>query len=282
MGLALAAAIKGYQCIFTMPDKMSQEKIDALRALGAEVIVTPTQVDHHDPRSYHSVALRLSREIPNSVFPNQYENPANADAHYKTTGPEIWEQTEGEGHARRHRRRHRRHHYGSGAISSRRRIRRSASSAPIRRARFLPRCFRPASKPQPQPYKVEGIGQDEMPANVDFSVIDEIHAVSDKDAFLRTRLLARSEGIFAGGSAGAALHVALKAAERLDGEGRRRRHHSGLRHALSEQDLQRQLDEGESVPRAAVQVRAGQVVRDKVRRTKDWSRFRWESPSRTP
>ena len=95
MGLALAAAIKGYQCIFTMPDKMSQEKIDALRALGAEVIVTPTQVDHHDPRSYHSVALRLSREIPNSVFPNQYQNPANADAHYETTGPEIWEQTEG-------------------------------------------------------------------------------------------------------------------------------------------------------------------------------------------
>src|SRR6188508_1783774 len=95
MGLALAAALKGYQCIFTMPDKMSQEKIDALRALGAEVIVTPTQVEHHDPRSYHSVAHRLSREIPNSVFPNQYQNPANADAHYESTGPEIWEQTEG-------------------------------------------------------------------------------------------------------------------------------------------------------------------------------------------
>ena len=95
MGLALAAVIKGYQCIFTMPDKMSQEKIDALRALGAEVIVTPTQVDHHDPRSYHSVALRLSREIPNSIFPNQYENPANTLAHYRTTGPEIWDQTEG-------------------------------------------------------------------------------------------------------------------------------------------------------------------------------------------
>src|SRR3989442_7180053 len=95
MGLALAAAIKGYQCIFTMPDKMSQEKIDALRAVGAEVIVTPTQFDQRDPRSYHSVALRLSREIPNNIFPNQYENPSNADAHYQTTGPEIWEQTEG-------------------------------------------------------------------------------------------------------------------------------------------------------------------------------------------
>src|SRR5882672_2551812 len=95
MGLALAAAIKGYQCIFTMPDKMSQEKIDGLRALGAEVIVTPTQVDHHDPRSYHSVAERLSREIANSIYPNQYENPANTEAHYRTTGPEIWQQTEG-------------------------------------------------------------------------------------------------------------------------------------------------------------------------------------------
>ena len=95
MGLALAATIKGYQCIFTMPDKMSQEKIDSLRALGAEVIVTPTEVDHHDPRSYHSVALRLSREIPNSIYPNQYENPANTQAHYETTGPEIWQQTDG-------------------------------------------------------------------------------------------------------------------------------------------------------------------------------------------
>src|SRR5437016_12277841 len=95
MGLALAAAIKGYPCIFTMPDKMSRERCDALRALGAEVIVTPSQVDHHDPRSYHSVALRLSREIPNSIYPNQYENPANTEAHYRTTGPEIWEQTEG-------------------------------------------------------------------------------------------------------------------------------------------------------------------------------------------
>ncbi len=95
MGLALAAAVKGYQCIFTIPDKMSQEKIDTLRAIGAEVIVTPTQVEHHDPRSYHSVALRLNNEIPNSIFPNQYENLSNSEAHYETTGPEIWEQTEG-------------------------------------------------------------------------------------------------------------------------------------------------------------------------------------------
>src|SRR5438128_10130894 len=96
MGLALAAAIKGYRCIFTMPDKMSQEKIDALRALGAEVIVTPTEVDHDDPRSYHYVALRLSSEIPNNIYPNQYENPANTEAHYETTGPASWQQTEGQ------------------------------------------------------------------------------------------------------------------------------------------------------------------------------------------
>src|SRR4030095_12434368 len=95
MGLALACAIKGYQCIFTMPDKLSQEKIDSLRALGAEVIVQTTQVEHNDPRSYHSVALRLSREIPNSIFPNQYENPANAQSHYDTTGPESWDQSGG-------------------------------------------------------------------------------------------------------------------------------------------------------------------------------------------
>ena len=197
-----------------MPDKMSQEKIDALRALGAEVIVTPTQVDHHDPRSYHSVALRLSREIPNSVFPNQYENPANADAHYQTTGPEIWEQTEGKVT-------HVVIGVGTGGtITGVARFLKEKNPA-IRiigadpQGSIFAEMFQTGKKPQAQPYKVEGIGQDEMPGNVDFSVIDEIHAVSDKDAFLRTRLLARTEGIFAGGSAGAALHVALKLAERL-------------------------------------------------------------------
>src|SRR6185369_7125312 len=214
MGLALAAAIKGYQCIFTMPDKMSQEKIDALRALGAEVIVTPTQVEHNDPRSYHSVALRLSREIPNSIFPNQYENPANAQAHYETTGPEIWEQTEGKVT-------HVVIGVGTGGtitgvarfLKEKNPNIRIIGADPL--GSIFAEMFRTGKKPQIQPFKVEGIGQDEMPANVDFSVIDEIHAVSDKDAFLRTRVLARSEGIFAGGSAGAAVHVALKCAEAL-------------------------------------------------------------------
>src|SRR5215468_4642589 len=214
MGLALAAAIKGYKCIFTMPDKMSQEKIDSLRALGAEVIVTPTQVEHHDPRSYHSVALRLSREIPNSIFPNQYENPANTEAHYRTTGPEIWEQTEGKithvviGVGT------------GGTITGVARFLKEKNPG-IRvigadpQGSIFAEMFRTGRKPQVQPYKVEGIGQDEKPANVDFSVIDEIQAVSDRDSFLKTRLLARYEGIFAGGSAGSALHVALKCAETL-------------------------------------------------------------------
>jgi len=266
MGLALAAALKGYQCIFTMPDKMSQEKIDALRALGAEVIVTPTQVEHHDPRSYHSVALRLSREIPNSIFPNQYENPANAAAHYQTTGPEIWEQTDGKVT-------HVVIGVGTGGtITGVARFLKEKNPA-IRiigadpQGSIFAEMFRTGRKPQAQPYKVEGIGQDEKPANVDFSVIDEIYPVTDKDAFLRTRMLARSEGIFAGGSAGAAVHVALKCAEMLsesdimvviipD---------SGTRYLSKIYNDNWMRDNQFLEPR--ITVRAGQVVRDKMRRT---------------
>lgn len=265
MGLAIAAAIKGYQCIFTMPDKMSQEKIDALRALGAEVIVTPTQVEHYDPRSYHSVAQRLSREIPNSIFPNQYENPANTQAHYETTGPEIWEQTEGKVT-------HVVIGVGTGGtITGVARFLKEKNPA-IRiigadpQGSIFAEMFRTGIKPQVQPYKVEGIGQDEMPANVDFSVIDEIHTVSDRDAFLKTRLLARNEGIFAGGSAGAALHVALKCADKLtekdvvvtiipD---------SGTRY-LSKIYNDNWMKENQFLePR--IDVRASQVLQDKVRR----------------
>ena len=214
MGLALAAAIKGYQCIFTMPDKMSQEKIDALRALGAEVIVTPTEVEHDDPRSYHSVARRLSREIPNSLFPNQYENPANTEAHYKTTGPEIWEQTQGKVT-------HVVIGVGTGGtitgvarfLKEKNPNIRVIGADPV--GSIFAEMFKTGRKPQVQPYKTEGIGQTELPANVDFSVIDELYAVSDKDAFSLTRQLARTEGIFAGGSAGSALYAALKASEKL-------------------------------------------------------------------
>src|SRR5436190_22470722 len=214
MGLALAAAIKGYRCIFTMPDKMSQEKIDALRALGAEVIVTPTEVDHDDPRSYHSVARRLSHEIPNSLYPNQYENPANTAAHYSATGPEIWEQTEGKVTAAVI-------GVGTGGtitgvarfLKEKNPKIRIIGADPV--GSIFAEMFKTGRKPQVYPYKTEGIGQDEMPTNVDFSVIDEIHAVSDKDAFVRTRMLARREGIFAGRSAGTALHIALQTAEKL-------------------------------------------------------------------
>ncbi len=265
MGLALAAAIKGYQCIFTMPDKMSQEKIDSLRALGAEVIVTPTQVDHNDPRSYHSVALRLSREIPNSVFPNQYENPANTQAHYETTGPEIWEQTEGKVT-------HVVIGVGTGGTITgiARYLKEKNPAIQIigvdPQGSIFAEMFRTGRKPLAQPYKVEGIGQDEKPGNVDFSVIDEIHTVSDRDSFLRTRLLARSEGVFAGGSSGSVLHIALKIAETLsdqdiivviipD---------SGTRY-LSKVYNDNWMRENQFLePR--VNVRVGQVVRDKVRR----------------
>ncbi len=266
MGLALAAAIKGYQCIFTMPDKMSQEKIDALRALGAEVIVTPSQVEHNDPRSYHSVALRLSREIPNSLFPNQYENPANAEAHYQTTGPEIWNQTEGK-------LTHVVIGVGTGGTITgiARFLKEKNPNVRVIGAdpegSIFAEMFKTGRKPQVQPYKMEGIGQDEMPANVDFSVIDEIHSVSDRDAFLRTRQLARAEGIFAGGSSGAVLHVALKCAEKLtendtvviivaD---------SGTRY-LSKIYNDNWMRENQFLaPR--LDVKAGQVVQDKVRRT---------------
>jgi cystathionine beta-synthase len=264
MGLALASAIKGYQCIFTMPDKMSQEKIDALRALGAEVIVTPTQVDHHDPRSYHSVARRLSHEIANSVFPNQYQNPANADAHYESTGPEIWEQTEG-------RVTHAVIGVGTGGtitgvarfLKEKNPAIRIIGADPL--GSIFAEMFQTGHKPQPQPYKVEGIGQDEMPGNVDFSVIDEIHAVADKDAFLRTRLLARTEGIFAGGSAGAALHVALKTCQGLgeDAVVVVIIPDSGTRY-LSKIYNDNWMKENQFLE-PPVQVRAGQVVKEKSR-----------------
>jgi cystathionine beta-synthase len=211
MGLAMVAAVKGYRCIFTMPDKMSQEKIAALRALGAEVVVTPTAVPHEDPRSYHAVALRLNREIPNSIFPNQYDNPANPRSHYRSTAPEIWEQSEGRvthvvigvgtgGTITGVGRWFREHHptvriVGVDPVGS-----------------IFHALFRTGRMPETFPYKVEGVGQDELPGNVDFSVIDEMHLVDDKESFTLTRALARQEGIFAGGSSGLALAATLRLA----------------------------------------------------------------------
>ncbi len=216
MGLALAAVIKGYKCIFTMPDKMSQEKIDLLRAFGAEVIVTPTAVDHDDPRSYHSVAHRLNKEIPNSYFPDQYGNPSNPRTHYETTGVEIWEDTEGKityfvcG-------------IGTGGtiVGAAKYLKEKNPDIKVigvdPEGSIYADYFRDPSLwdksgklPESRPYKVEGIGQDSMPEIMDFTNINETVTVSDKDSFLAARQLARKEGIFAGGSAGSAIHVALE------------------------------------------------------------------------
>ncbi len=217
MGLALVAAMKGYKCIFTMPDKMSQEKIDLLRAFGAEVIVTPTAVEPEDPRSYHSVAVRLSKEIPNSYFPNQYDNPSNPQAHYETTGPEIWEQTDGKIT-----------HFvcgvgtGGTIVGAAKYLKEKNPAVRVigvdPEGSIYAEYFKSGKLPESHPYKVEGIGQDSMPKIMEFQNIDEIITVSDKESFLATRLLARKEGIFAGGSAGSAIHVALKIAASLSPE----------------------------------------------------------------
>ncbi|HUJ75887.1 MAG TPA: cysteine synthase family protein, partial [bacterium] len=164
MGLAMVAAVKGYRAIFTMPDKMSQEKIDALRALGAEVVVTPTAVPHDDPRGYHGVALRLTREIPNSFFPNQYTNPNNPLAHYRTTGAELWEQTEGK-------LTHVVMGVGTGGtisgvgryLKERKPEVKVIGVDPV--GSVIYGCFKTGRSSTTQPYKVEGVGQDELPGN---------------------------------------------------------------------------------------------------------------------
>ena len=196
MGLAIAAVVKGYKCVFTTTDKQSKEKIDALKAFGAEVIVCPTNVDPEDPRSYYSVSSRLATEIPNSWKANQYDNLSNTAAHYEQTGPEIWEQTDGTGDAPRRRRRHRRHGHRRRPVSSRSGTRRSRCGASTRTARCSRSTRRPGifDKHEIYPYITEGIGEDFLPKNVDFSVIDHFEKVTDKDAALMTRRLAREEG----------------------------------------------------------------------------------------
>jgi cystathionine beta-synthase len=201
MGLALVAAIKGYKAVFTMTDKQSKEKVDLLKALGAEVIVCPTAVPPDDPRSYHSVAQKLTRDIPNAFHPNQYENPSNPEIHYRTTGPEIWEDSEG-----------RITHFvcgmgTGGTITGVGRYLKEKNPKvkivgvdPV--GSILYEYFHKKTIGKAETYKVEGIGEDFFPAALDFKVIDDILQVTDKDSFLWARRLARAEGIFAGGSAG--------------------------------------------------------------------------------
>ncbi|MCT1530345.1 pyridoxal-phosphate dependent enzyme [Sphingobacterium daejeonense] len=206
MGLAMAAIVKGYRCIFTTTDKQSKEKIDALRAFGAEVIVCPTNVDPEDPRSYYSVSSRLEKEVPNAWKANQYDNLSNSKAHYEQTGPEIWEQTEGKIT-------HLVVGVGTGGTISgtAKYLREKNPYIKVWGIDTYGSIFKKYKetgifdKNEIYPYITEGIGEDFLPKNVDFDVIDLFEKVTDKDAALMTRDLARKEGIFAGNSAGAAL-----------------------------------------------------------------------------
>lgn len=211
MGLALTAIARGYKCIFTMSDKQSKEKQDILKAVGAEVIVCPTNVSADDPRSYYSIARKLNAEIENSFYPNQYDNPSNAQAHYETTGPEIWEQTEGKIT-----------HFAAGV---------GTGGTICGTGKYL-KEQNPAivsvgldtygsvfkkyketgifDEDEIYSYKTEGIGEDILPKNVDFDLIDLFIKVTDKDAALMTRRLAKEEGLFVGWSCGSAVFGALE------------------------------------------------------------------------
>jgi cystathionine beta-synthase len=206
-GLAMAAAIRGYRCILVMPDKMSKEKIDLLRAYGAEVVVTPTNVAPDSPESYYGVASRLVSEIPGAFMPNQWHNHANPDAHYYTTGPEIWEATAGTIT-----------HFVSGV---------GTGGTISGTARYLKECNPKIhvvgadpegsiySGDTPKSYAVEGIGMSYLPETIDLKVIDKMERVSDRDSFMMARRIAREEGLLVGGSSGTAAVAAVKLAKTL-------------------------------------------------------------------
>lgn len=206
MGLAIAAVIKGYKCIFTSTDKQSKEKFDALRAFGAEVVVCPTNVDPEDERSYYSVSSRLVKEVPNSWKPNQYDNLSNSQAHYESTGPEIWEQTGGKIT-------HLVVGVGTGGTicGTGKFLKEKNPNIKILGIDTYGSVFKKYKetgifdKNEIYPYITEGIGEDFLPQNVDFNVIDHFEKVTDKDAALMTRRIAREEGILVGNSAGSAM-----------------------------------------------------------------------------
>lgn len=206
MGLAIAAIVKGYKCIFTTTDKQSKEKVDALKAFGAEVIVCPTNVDPEDPRSYYSVAARLNKEIKNSFYPNQYDNPSNAVANYEQTGPEIWDQTDGKIT-----------HFvvgvgtGGTICGTGKFLKEKNPNIKVWGIDVYGSVFKKYKetgifdKNEIYPYVTEGIGEDFLPKNVNFDLIDLFEKVTDKDAALMTREIVRKEGIWVGNSAGSAI-----------------------------------------------------------------------------
>jgi cystathionine beta-synthase len=207
VGLAIAAALKGYRCIFVMPDKVSQEKIALLRAYGAEVVVCPTAVEPESPESYYSVSNRLAEEIPGAFKPDQYSNQANPEAHYRTTGPEIWEQTGGELDAIVF-------SVGTGGTISgaARYLKEQKPDIVVVGADPEGSIY---SSDKVHPYLVEGIGEDFWPTTFDPSLVDEYVTVSDRDSFLTARRLAREEGILVGGSGGTAVWAMLQVAPRF-------------------------------------------------------------------